>query len=144
LFYRMFGIGLVALLLFPGTDAQAQIRYGASSSVFAGSNGNLPFWFHSNRDGVVDPSSTNMINRFYGTVSERDSTGNLHFSGGVDAYARLSADNSLVFTQLFGKVTYRGLGLSEGRFYDPVGLHDRALSMGSMLVSRNATPPPKI
>src|SRR5699024_8722276 len=79
-----------------------------------------------------------------GTVSERDSTGNLHFSGGVDAYARLSADNSLVFTQLFGKVTYRGLGLSAGRFYDPVGLHDRALSMGSMLVSRNATPPPKI
>lgn len=146
LIYRIPGVGIFTfLLLFQlNVEAEAQLRYGLSSTVYGGPEGNLPFWFYSNSDGVVDPSSANLVNGFYAYVTERDTANDLRLTGGFDVHGRLAADNTLVFTQLFGKASYRGIRITAGRFYDPVGLNDDDLSMGSMLISRNATPVPKI
>jgi hypothetical protein len=52
--------------------------------------------------------------------------------------------NTLHVLQLYGKVQYRGLRLSVGRFPETIGATQPALSSGAMLVSRNAPPVPKL
>ncbi|SMO42860.1 capsule assembly Wzi family protein [Fodinibius sediminis] len=143
-YYLILGIGIVTFLLLPPAESMAQLRYGVSSSVYAAEEDQLPFWLYANTDGMVEPSGSNFINRFYTYFSEQDSSDGLDFAGGFDAFARLSDYDTLVFTELFADLRYGGLTIRGGRFYDPMGLHDRDLSMGSMLVSRNAIPVPKI
>ena len=120
-----------------------QIHYGLESSVY-GSGQNLPFWFYSNADGKIDQSSSNLINQFYSYYTYRDTSQSFQFSTGFDLNTRLARDNTLFFRQLYGKVNYHWILASVGRFDDPIGLNDHDLSMGSMLVSRNATPVPKV
>lgn len=142
-------LGLTAFILlslvYSESDAQTrEVKYGISSKVYAADGDRLPFWFYSNTGGIVDPSSTNFINHFYSHFTQRDTARSLQFSGRIDAHARLSEDNALLLSQLYGQVIYRGLRLTGGRFYDPMGLNDDDLSMGSLLVSRNAIPLPKV
>lgn len=118
------------------------ISYGIETSVYA-SGDDLPFWFYANTAGVVDPASTNLISRFYSYYSS-ERTSSIRLETGFDAYSRFSEQNTLFFNELYGSIGYGFLNLNAGRFYDPVGLNDDDLSMGSMEVSRNATPIPKI
>jgi hypothetical protein len=46
--------------------------------------------------------------------------------------------------RLYGKAQYRGVRLSVGRFSETIGLNGGPLSMGSMMMSRNAPPLPKV
>jgi hypothetical protein len=128
----------------PKTEAQSQqIRYGAEASVY-GSGDDLPFWFYSNADGKIDPSSSNLINQFYSYYTYRDTSRSLQLSTGFDLSTRFASNNALFFRQLFASVNYHWVSASAGRFYDPIGLNDHDLSMGSTMVSRNATPVPKV
>lgn len=147
LFYRVVASGVFLLLFLFPSEGQAQsqhFHYGIESSAYVGEGGELPFWLYANTDGTVDPASSNFVNRLFGYYTKKDTANSLQLSAGFDAYGRLSTNDSFTFTQLFGKLNYRGLSVAVGRFYDSMGLHDRDLSMGSMLVSRNATPIPKI
>lgn len=127
-------------------DAQDRsIRYGIESSAYASLSGDkdLPFWLYANTDGVMDPNSANLVSRFYSYYSSETSS-SIRLQTGIDAYSRFSEDNSLFFNELYGSIGYGFLNFKGGRFYDPIGLNDDDLSMGSMQVSRNATPIPKI
>lgn len=138
------GIVCILSLSVSALKAQSQqIRYGLEASVY-GSGEELPFWFYANADGKIDPSSSNLINRFHSYYTYRDTARALEFSTGFDLNTRLARDNTLFFRQLFGKLSYHWISASVGRFDDPIGLNDHELSVGSMLVSRNATPVPKI
>ncbi|MCW9707365.1 capsule assembly Wzi family protein [Fodinibius salsisoli] len=144
---RVVRLGTLILLTLVFYEAKAQyqqIQYGLESSVYAADAGSLPFWFYSNANGIIDPSSTNFTNHFFGTFTRHDSTRSVQFSGGIDAHARLSGDNTIVFSQLYGQLQYHGIRLTAGRFYDPMGLNEHDLSMGSLLVSRNTVPVPKV
>jgi hypothetical protein len=71
--------------------------------------------------------------------------GGLDVSVGVEAVGRLSdARNTLHVLRLYGKAQYRGVRLSVGRFSETIGLNGGPLSMGSMMMSRNAPPLPKV
>jgi hypothetical protein len=137
----------VFLLLFIVTpivlNAQERnISYGIETSVYASAD-DLPFWFYANSDGVVDPASNNLISRFYSYYTS-ETANSIRVQTGFDVYSRFSEQNALFFNELYGSIGYGFLNLNAGRFYDPVGLNDDDLSMGSMEVSRNATPIPKI
>lgn len=141
------GIGMLLLsLCLPAImHGQSQsVTYGFKSSVYTGIGEDLPFWFYANTDGVVDRSSANYISRFYSYYTSIDTATTFRITTGFDAYARLSQDDALFFNELYGSVGYGFLNLKAGRFYNPLGLQDNDLTMGSMVVSRNATPIPKI
>lgn len=123
---------------------QEKVEYGIETSAYLGLSEELPFWLYANTDGTVDGSSSNFINRLYSTYSISDGSEDLQFSSGFDLNGRISQQNSLHLTQVFSELRYKGAVLKGGRFYDPIGLNDRELSMGSMMVSRNAIPVPKI
>jgi len=137
--------GFVLLLLLLPLIAQAQkIEYGAEATFYGSISDQLPFWFYTNKDGRVDGASSNLVNRFYGYYSHNDNNAVWQWSGGIDLSTRLSENNTVFLNQLYARLRYRGVTATAGRFYDPMGLNDRGLSMGSMLVSRNATPVPKV
>lgn len=62
----------------------------------------------------------------------------------MDAVYRASENNALFFNELYGSIGYQFLVFNVGRFHDTIGLNDDDLTMGSMQVSRNATPVPKV
>lgn len=137
---------LVVILLFNPLYAQQEsIEYGLESNTAVSlSSGDLPFWFYANKGGTVDQRSTNFANRFFSRYSYHNSDQSLRLNAGFDGTARLSQNNTFHFTELYGAIGYSFLNLKVGRFYDTIGMTDDNLSMGSMQVSRNATPVPKV
>jgi len=120
-----------------------EVDLSVTSSVYGSTGANLPFWFHSNVDGKVDPNGTNFLNevRFSSRLLKND---NFSIAAGGNLAARLSPENSLHFSELYAKAQLGGFVLSIGKFPQPIGLNNHDLSVGSMTVSRNATPLPKI
>lgn len=136
---------LSAFFLVPGLlTAQApDFNIEASTSFYGGSGGTLPFWLHTNREGKIDSSSTNWINEI-GLKTKLYEYSDFSMTLGGNLVGRVSKNSTAFFSELYLNVNFAGYRLSVGRFPDPIGLNNHDLSVGSMMVSRNATPIPKI
>ncbi|HEX6982766.1 MAG TPA: capsule assembly Wzi family protein [Balneolaceae bacterium] len=145
-FRSLSGITILAVMCVPAlVFGQSQVvSYGIGASAYTAKDGNLPFWFYANTDGVVDPESSNLITRLYSYYTSVDTANSFRVRTGFDAYSRFSQNNTLVFNELYGSIGYKFIDLKVGRFYQTLGLTDDDLTMGSMIVSRNATPIPRI
>lgn len=113
---------------------------------FAGGTPELPFWLYANSDARLQAgaagnglASLGFRRRFL----QEDSR--LQIQAATDLFSRISGrQNTIHFQQLYLQADYGALRLTVGNFYDPVGLNESGLSIGSMMVSRNATPMPRI
>lgn len=115
------------------------------SGLYLSSADSLPFWFYSNAQGRVDPSGTNFFNELSAShIFYKDSNRGLFLGTGANLVLRLSDNKSIHFSELFLRAEAIGLRLEAGRFYQPIGLNNHELSVGSMMVSGNATPVPKV
>ncbi len=128
-------------------NANAQdnsLNYEIRSAVYAGLDGSLPFWFHSNVNGKVDPSGTNILNEMSldKTFLER---GPVSLKAAGNVIYRISGNfNSPYLSELYLQARGYGLQLDAGRFPQTVRLNDNDLSAGSMMVSNNTVPMPGI
>lgn len=133
--------GLEAVL---GQDSQANTtRYDFSSSLYSAGGSSLPFWMHSNINGKVDPSGVNWLNELsaeHRLLSNKDLSASL----GGQAVFRLSENSTAFLPRLYLRIEGYGYQLDLGRFDQPIGLNNHELSSGSMMVSHNAVPVPKI
>jgi hypothetical protein len=115
----------------------------ASLDALATPSDSLPFWSAANRYGAVDPTSSNL--RLGLGASYRGRAGRLRYGAGVQVQARASARSQVWLQAGSAHAAYRGVRLQAGRWRErPAGLVASALSMGSMLRSRNAAPMPKV
>jgi hypothetical protein len=110
------------------------------------SNDFLPFFIQNNRNGIyenkyssriisIELERTNQINKIF------------RFSYGLNAIARYSKNSLFYFNELYGQLKFFGIDLSVGRFIDRQGLSEDfnpETTLGSVMVSNNATPFPKI
>ncbi len=152
-YFRKLPLLLVLLFLLPGITAnlfaqqsENNLLYGAETQVLYGGD-RLPFWLYANTDGRVPQGAGSFLNRFYADYRSDEETTPIRYGGGISLAGRLSesgAPHALYLEQLYGSVGYGFLNLKAGRFYDPVGLNRGALTSGSMMMSRNATPFPKV
>lgn len=127
----------------PAENESFKTTFGVQSSVYGASAESLPFWFYTNVDGKIDPQSTNWLNQVSLTHHLLDQSSFTVDIGG-NAVFRLSDNSSMHFTSLYLRAKAYGLQLDAGRFYQPIGLNNHELSIGSMMVSRNAIPVPRI
>ena len=140
------GIGLVNV---PDVCAQDggehPFHYGFHTTTHATLHGTTPFWHHANTYGRISSQSrANSLTGIRGELPSYTWRG-VDIAAGAELTARMSdTDNTAHFTELYGSLQYHGIRLQVGRFKHATGLYDEKLSMGSMLVSRNATPVPKI
>lgn len=113
---------------------------------FMGANSKLPWWMHVNKGGAVDPTSANALTNV-SYADKIDFKSDLSFQYGADVIVRASEHKTAVFRQAYVKTHYSNYELAFGRYYDPIGLSETFmgdLGMGSMMVSKNAIPVPKI
>lgn len=113
------------------------------TSFYGSTEGSMPFWLTANVNGKVDPNSSNFINEI-GFSRRYEISQDLSFEAGSNLVGRLSENNSLHFTELYGSATYRAFRLDVGRFNQPIGLNNHSLSVGSMMMSTNAIPVTRI
>lgn len=132
----------------PSVNAQeGSTRLEIRTSAYAspGPGGQLPFWFHSNVHGKVDPAGSNIINelRFSRTLLEYSS---VTVSAGADAAYRITdSDSHAWFSELYVRIRGYGLQLEAGRFVQPGGLYEAGdISAGSMTVGSNSVPVPSV
>jgi hypothetical protein len=147
LYWSTSTVTLLIVFAFPALlfSQDRTIEYGLSTSAYAAtSSAELSFWLYANTGGVVEPQSSNFINNLYGRYQYQNSDQSLRLTTGIDLAARVSNENKLFIKELYGSVGYGFVNVTAGRFYQSIGLTDDDLTMGSMQVSRNAIPVPRV
>ncbi len=110
------------------------------------SPGNTPFWHHANRRGFIDPdASVSYLTGINLQIPVTPIGAGIGIGAGGELLNRFSdGPNTFHFPQLYLQAEYKALRLRAGRFYETMGKHIPGLSSGSMMLSPNATPFPKI
>lgn len=147
-----FTILILTAFLLPASSARAQHFSEAialdtlevRSLAAASSSGNLPWWMHVHRDGVLDQSQSGFaLSEIYTTARMPSYLG---FTPRVSAslFGRLDDSASLVMNQLYAEIRRSTLTFYGG--YRPAtrGFTYSSLSTGSLGFSRNARPMPRI
>lgn len=105
---------------------------------------NTPFWLESNRNGIYSSEGSQFLARFQYHDSYTDFE-NFDLLYGASFIARPGDESTLSLNQGYLKIQGYGLELAGGRFIDPSPLfYDNELGMGSLGVSTNSSPIPKI
>ncbi len=130
------------------SDARAEppaseFLYGFSLNSLAGTSGEAPFWLHANRYGKFDQFSNNTTLTLFGSSDYQFDSG-LSFSTGVDLLFRAADDAVVRFQQAYLQLGYGHFTLSGGRRYEEIGFVNRSLTTGSLDLTQNARPIPRI
>lgn len=121
-------------------DLKAGTIFSTNTS---GLDNDLPFWLHANRNGKIDQSSANALFYIDGS-SVLYSNGDLSLETGGSFTTRYSETPAAFFNELYVHAKAYNFKLSAGRFLDPLALKEDELSTGSFMISKNATPIPKV
>lgn len=109
------------------------------------SSENSPFWIQSNQYGAI-PKDGSFISGQWG-IFKIYNPGNprlLQFSAGAQAITNTGKSNSIFFTDLYAAAKFGVVELSVGPRREFSGLSDSTLTSGSVAVSSNTRPYPKI
>jgi hypothetical protein len=148
---------IMVVFLLLGITAKAQfldsLQVQAGTSVTIASKDYLPLWLVANRFGVISDQKFDFSTHLRATNSHRlgpravspDNLDNKAFyiDYGVDLYNNDHLHKTIV-QEAFVKARYKHLQLSAGRFKQIIGEVDPDLSSGSLGVSGNALPIPKV
>lgn len=145
LVYNILLVQLVCSINLMGQEERdVHLSYGFKSYTnFSSVNAQLPFWFHQQQFGVIDQKSANAV--LYGTASKTWHKGQ-HFKlrAEGEVIGRVSEESTMYLNTGFLEARFKGFKLTGGRFIDPLALKEDELSTGSFIMSRNATPIPRI
>lgn len=122
---------------------QKTFWYGIQLRGTAATGDVLPFWLYANKRATVDaysPGAAAILDFHKRLV---DDTG-FDYGFGATFLARYSEHETLTLNQLYGMISYGAFQLKGGRFYEHIGDVFTPLSMGSLALSPNAVPVPKI
>ncbi len=136
--------GTITLLSSSISLAQNQpVKYSIGLTSAVSSKGELPFWFYTDRFGIFDPQSANLLTdiNLYSDFSKHSKWG---YGYGAELIGRVSKNKTLFFNQIYFKAHYGHLTIQAGRFKERLNDHMPSLSSGSVMWSGNATPMPKI
>ncbi len=138
---------ILATLLFScfaiSAAAQGQLELKSQSHVLFGTGGNLPFWLHSNKYGIYDKEGSNLLQSF---SFQKGLAHNklIDYGFGVDVVGRLSANENILFNELYGEAKVGFIELYAGKKKWSDGIWSSGLSLGSMIWSGNTATMPKI
>lgn len=132
---------IVYLILYPFPGVFAQISVETSGII--SSESNTPFWFESNRYGIYSRDGSQFVTRlqYHNLISDFDIL-DIHY--GFSLIARPGRSSTASVNQGYVKLRGYGFELSAGRFTDHSPLYNHPHGIGSLGVSANAPPVPKV
>lgn len=125
--------------------AQDSTFYFSTSIQAAGVKGNTPFWLQSNQFGTI-PTNGSYASGQWG-VYKVYNPGNPRFfqwSGGAQLITNAAKSSAVFFTDLYLAGKLGPVEISIGQRKEMVGLTDTTLTSGSISISGNARPMPRI
>lgn len=132
---------MLLLLICPSA---LQAQFSVETTGIISSEKTTPFWFQSNRYGIYSGEGSQFLARFQYHNSYTDFE-NFDLQYGASIIARPGDQSTLSFNQAYLKIQGYGLELAGGRFEDTSPhFYDNDLGMGSLGVSTNASPIPKV
>lgn len=147
---------IIILFIFSQLNLKAQfldsLQVQAGTAVNVASKDFLPLWLQANRFGVVSDQQFDFTTHLRATNAHRFGApttiydGNdrgIYVSYGIDAYNNDHLSKTLL-QEAFLKVRYKNITFSGGRFKQIIGEVDPDLSSGSLGLSGNALPVPKL
>lgn len=136
----LFLVIFILIISLPNLYGQFSIE---TSGIFSSEN-TTPFWFQSNRYGVYSDEGSQFISRLQYHDSYKEFN-NFDILYGVSVIARPGDRSTLSLNQGYLNIRGYGLEFSGGRFIDPSPLfYNNEIGMGSLGVSTNAAPIPKL
>ncbi|WP_159474354.1 capsule assembly Wzi family protein [Dyadobacter sp. 3J3] len=115
------------------------------SLLASGANNNTPYWLQSNQYGAI-PKNGSFVSGQYG-IHKIYNPGNprlFQWSGGAELITNASKFSSVFFTDLYLAGKAGPLEISIGQRRESMGITDSTLTSGSLAMSQNARPYPKI
>ncbi len=113
---------------------------GGDTNQYHWLRGELPLWLHGNQLGRIDPESSNGLVRLEASLPMLW-RGDFQLGGYFDGTARLSDNASVHASEAWIAAQYGAFRLDAGRRNLPIGLGFHPLSIGSLMMGTNATPP---
>jgi hypothetical protein len=131
-------------LVNPVLGQDSTLTYKASVSL-AGASNNTPFWLRANQHGSVPSSGNFVLGNFglYKTYNPNDPR-TFQWSAGAELVTSYSTSPDLFLSDLFATAKVGKLELLAGQKKNTTGLTDTLLTSGSMSVSGNARPFPRV
>ncbi|PAU93154.1 hypothetical protein CK503_13425 [Aliifodinibius salipaludis] len=120
-------------------DFDMEMEFGTAIS----QEGELPFWLHSNRWGMIDRRSANGFMRL-APRADLGTAGPVKLKAGAELVGRWSEQSSVFFNAGYLQVDWKIFRFVAGRQKEQIGITDSSLTSGSMIQSRNASPIPKV
>jgi hypothetical protein len=139
-----FAVIIIALSAWPLQAQQKTFNYSFKLQGTASTGDYLPFWLYSNKHGIVDinaPGGQAIFNLQKNLMNHHSG---FDYGFGATVVGRYSEHPTAFFNQLYGVISYGPFQFKGGRFYEQLGNVDPSLSMGSLVISQNAAPMPKI
>jgi hypothetical protein len=125
------------------SSAAAQNGLSVETSGIFSTSEHTPFWLQANRHGMYARNGSQAFSRIqYHAAS--DGTGRLNFSYGADLIARPGKESTINLNRGYVAVQAYGIEFIAGRFYNTSPIHAEDLSMGSLGISKNASPIPQV
>jgi hypothetical protein len=138
-----FTIVLLSLFFLKTEDTVAQANYSAEVGTLLSSSSQTPFWLQSNKHGMYSANGSQVYSRFQYSQRFRDvSFFDLEIGG--DLIARAGSDPSAFLNRGYLKMEAFGFELAAGRFFNTSPTSNDQIGMGSLGVSRNASPVPQV
>lgn len=117
-----------------------QVNYQTDLFFVGSTNDTLPFWSSANQFGIIDAASPNGILRFKADYPGISQNGKWTYELGVDFVGRTGEQSTAFFQQFYGRVRRGIFEFTAGRKERTTGEVHGSLSLGSMLLTRNAAP----
>lgn len=145
IFLLMICIGCIGLVAAQDSVRRWQdsLRLSVSTVATTASKDFLPFWLIANRYGTIKDRQGDVSTNIYLYNEHTVGKSDLQFNYTIDLYNNNHFDDfTLVEANL--KINYKGWQLRGGRYREVIGEVDPTLSTGSLGLSANALPIPKI
>lgn len=119
---------------------QQQVNYRSDLFFSGASENSLPFWLGANQFGVIDNAASNSVFRFATDYGGAFGGNKVTYTLGLDFVGRTGDQSTVFFQQFYGELRWGIFKFFAGKKERTTGEVHESLSLGSMLLSRNAAP----
>ena len=142
MFYKPIQTFILGLVLVSRSFSQPTIQIQTNTEFSNNKIGNTPFWAKTNRWGATPSNNQNYINQLNFSI-DREISDSLILSLGAEI-SEVGGKNQWESSELYVDISNKWGNIMLGRKKSFLGENDLSLSLGSMILSSNALPIPKV
>jgi hypothetical protein len=128
-----------------GLSSQAQkINYTIEDLQTVGKDKYVPFWIHSNQNGLIPVKSANVFYLGLQKKYEKENPNEWQWSSGIDGAYSSEYDKNVILNQYYASLRYKKIQILAGAINPVIEYDGLSFSNGNLIMSSNARNYPKL